>query len=81
MDAPPLPEELEDDETLTQALQVIDTMQPAMRDVILYCVYSDLPYAQIATLLSISESSAKVLFYRGKHLLRQKMKAEFGYEI
>lgn len=80
-DAPPLPEELEDAETLARARQIIDAMQPAMRDVILYRVYSDLPYAQIAALLSISESSAKVLFHRGKHLLRQKMKEEFGYEI
>lgn len=56
-------------------------MQPAMRDVILYRVYSNLPYSQIAALLSISESSAKVLFYRGKQLLRTQLKEAYGYEI
>ncbi len=78
---PPLPEKLEDAEVLARARGIIDTMQPAMRDVILYRVYSDLPYTQIAALLSISEGSAKVLFYRGKHLLRTKLKEVYGYEI
>lgn len=68
-------------ELLANARLIIDAMQPKMRDVMLYRIYSDLPYAQISCLLSISESSAKVLFHRGKTMLRQKLKEEFGYEI
>lgn len=78
---PTLPEKLEDAEAFARARAIIDIMRPAMRDVILYRVYSDLTYAQIAALLSISEGSAKVLFYRGKHLLRTKLKEAYGYEI
>lgn len=77
----PLSEGLEDAEALTRARRLIDSMQPAMRDVILYRVYSNLPYSQIVALLSISESSAKVLFYRGKQLLRTQLKEAYGYEI
>lgn len=60
---------------------IIDGMQPNMRDVVLYRIYSELPYSQIAILLSISESSAKVLYHRGKELLRKKLKEDYGYEI
>lgn len=68
-------------ELLSRARQVIDGMAPAMRDVMLYRIYTDLTYSQIAALLSISESSAKVLFHRGKELLRKKLKEVYGYEI
>ena len=68
-------------ELLLRARQIIDGMSPNMSDVMLYRIYSGLPYAQIAALLKISESSAKVLFHRGKELLRKKLKEEYGYEI
>lgn len=74
-------DELYQKELLVRARIVIDDMRPNMRDVVLYRIYSDLPYSQIATLLSISESSAKVLFHRGKELLRKKLKEIYGYEI
>lgn len=78
----PSPEiSMEERELLLRARILIDQMQPAMRDVMLYRIYTDLPYAQIAALLSISESSAKVLFHRGKHLLRTQLKEAYGYEI
>lgn len=79
--APPLPEQLEEAEALEQARRIIDAMQSPMRDVILYRIYSNLTYVQIAAMLSISESSAKVLFYRGKQLLRTQLKEVYGYEI
>ena len=68
-------------ELLLRARQIIDGMSPNMSEVMLYRIYSDLPYAQIAALLKISEGSAKVLFHRGKELLRKKLKEEYGYEI
>lgn len=74
-------DELYQQELLVRARIVIGDMQPNMRDVMLYRIYSDLPYSQIATLLSISENSAKVLFHRGKELLRKKLKEIYGYEI
>lgn len=72
---------LSEREMLANARVILDGMQPNMRDVMLYRIYSDLPYSQIAILLSISESSAKVLFHRGKNMLRTRLKEEYGYEI
>ena len=67
-------------ELLSRARRIIDGMQPRMRDVMLYRLCSELPYAEIAALLSISESSAKVLFHRGKLLLRARLKEDDGDE-
>lgn len=77
----PLVEQLYERELIASARLIIDAMQPRMRDVMLYRLYTDLPYAQIGLLLSISEGSAKVLFHRAKGVLRKKLKEEFGYEI
>lgn len=68
-------------EILFHARLIIDNMQPNMKDVMLYRIYSDLPYSEIAALLSISKSSAKVLFFRGKELLRKELKETYKYEI
>ena len=66
---------------LLDARTVIDTLPANMREVLLYRLYSDLKYAQIARLLCISESSAKVLYHRGKAILRTKLKEDYGYEL
>ena len=66
---------------MTDARRIIDTMEDKMRDVMLYRIFSDLSYQQIASLKGIGESSAKVLFHRGKLLLRKRLKEEYGYEI
>ncbi len=66
---------------LDDAWKVIASMPDKMREVLLYRLNAALPYAQIAVLLSITESSAKVLFYRGKNLLRAKLKEEYGYDL
>lgn len=52
-----------------------------MRDVMIYRIYSDMPYVQIGRLLSIKENSAKVIFFRGKEILRKRLKEDYGYEI
>ena len=78
-------EEMEDrlDERLLleHSRGIIDSLPVPMRDVMLYRIFSDLSYRQIACLLGISENSAKVLFFRGKKILRAKLKEEYGYEI
>lgn len=72
---------ISEEERLIHARKVIDTMQPKMRDIMLYWIYSDLPYLQIARLLFMSESSAKVLFYREKHILHNQLQEKYGYEL
>lgn len=68
-------------QVLFHARKIIDSMEPKMRDVMIYRIYSDMPYAQIGRLLSVKENSAKVIFFRGKELLRKRLKEEYGYEI
>ena len=68
-------------QVLFHARKIIDSMKPKMRDVMIYRIYSDMPYAQIGKLLSIKENSAKVIFFRGKEILRKRLKEDYGYEI
>ena len=68
-------------QVLFHGRKIIESMEPKMRDVMIYRIYSDMPYAQIGRLLSIKENSAKVIFFRGKEILRRRLKEEYGYEI
>ena len=68
-------------ELLQNALLVIDSLPEQMKEVMLYRMYSELTYVEIGALLSISTSSAKVLFHRGKLLLRIRLREVYGYEI
>lgn len=63
-------------ETRERILNAVRSFEPKYRDVMLYRLFSDLPYAQIARLLSLSESSCKVLFFRGKQKLLQQLKED-----
>lgn len=48
------------------------------RDVVLLRIYGDLPFKEIAGLLEISESSAKVIFFRAKATLRELLEEGDG---
>lgn len=43
------------------------------RDVVVLRIYADLPFAEIAKALSISENSAKVIFHRAKKILKEDL--------
>ncbi len=68
-------------ELISDALDIVFTFPENMKTVFISRIYFDLPYIEIAQQLSISESSAKVLFHRAKLLLRKKLKGDYGYEI
>lgn len=68
-------------ELIDHAIKVIMQLDDKTRDVLIYRIFSDLTYAQISTLLKISESSTKVIFMRGKYKLQNKLREEYGYEI
>lgn len=61
-------------------LQVIQRFDTKTKDVMLYRLFSDLPYRQISALLEISEESARVIFSRGKVKLRNELYKE-GYMV
>lgn len=52
-------------------LQVIINMNDKYRDVLVYRMYENMPFKKIAAIMNISESSAKVIFYRGKEMLKK----------
>ena len=46
------------------------------RDIVQYRIYASMSFAQTAAALGISESSAKVIFYRAKKKLQEELKNE-----
>lgn len=72
--------QLEERELVAQSLHILLGFAAPARDVMLYRFYSDLTYAQIAQTLGITESSAKVLFMRGKQKLADALRKEYGHE-
>lgn len=68
-------------ELMGLTIKVIMQLDNNTRDVLIYRIFSELTYAQISTLLKINESSAKVIFMRGKRKLQNKLREEYGYEI
>ena len=56
----------------------IDSLKPKYREVIWLRSVAEMPFAKIAEVLDISESSAKVLFFRAKNQLKEMLKDE-GY--
>lgn len=80
-DSAPIAKSIEDAQLINTAWDIINSMSQNMRDVMIYRICSDLSYKQIGLLMNISESSAKVLFFRSKQLLRSKLKEDYGYEL
>ena len=68
-------------ELINNAIKVIMRLDNKTRDVLIYRIFSELTYAQISALMKISESSAKVIFMRGKSKLQNKLREEYEYEI
>jgi beta-galactosidase/beta-glucuronidase len=57
----------------------IDYKIPAKyRDVVMLRIYADMPFSQVAAALDISESSAKVIYFRAKKMLMEELKDEFA---
>ena len=53
--------------------KVVEMLPKNYRDVVLLRVYADLTFADIANVLGISTSSAKVLFHRAKKTLTEEL--------
>lgn len=71
------PEELLQKKSVKEAvLGVINKIPPKYRDVVMLRVYAEMPFSQVAAALKISESSAKVIFFRAKKLLMEELKFE-----
>ena len=54
----------------------LSSLKPKYREVIWLRSVADLPFAKVGELMEISESSAKVLFFRAKNQLKEKLTDE-----
>ncbi len=66
---------------IADALKIIFGFPENMRYVFLERIYNGKSYSEIARQLNISGNSARVLYFRGKQLLRKTLKEEYGYEL
>lgn len=66
-------------EDVEQVINAFDN--EAMKQVMYYRLFLQTPYKDIAAILKISETSAKVLYHRGKEKLRKILREDLGYEI
>ena len=53
--------------------ECVSRLPQKYRDVVFLRIYAELPFAQIADILGITENSAKVVYYRAKNLLRKDL--------
>lgn len=54
-------------------LKCIRKLKPNYQDVLIYRLYLDMHFSQIGKLMRISENSAKVIYHRGKEMLKKEM--------
>jgi len=64
---------IEHKEILTFTLNGIMNLKPKYRDVLIYRLFFDMPFAEIAAVMKIKENSAKVIFHRGKEMVRKEV--------
>ncbi len=68
------PEEYLLDREFTDILmQSIHQLKSKYQDVLIYRLYLEMHFAQIGKLMKISENSAKVIYHRGKEMLKKEM--------
>lgn len=79
-DASGNPEEAYQRKFITESVRkVLCKIPDKYRDVVMLRLYADLPFAQVAAALKISENSAKVIYHRAKKMLMEELKN--GYDL
>jgi len=72
------PEEAVDRKELIAILrELVEKLPQKYKDVVLLRAYGDLPFKQVASILGITESSAKVTYFRAKKMLLEEIENEF----
>ena len=80
MDSTNNPEEtLQRKAVIESVRNVLKKIPDKYRDVVMLRLYADLPFAQVAAALKISENSAKVIYHRAKKMLMEELK--HGYDL
>lgn len=66
-------------ETAAAVRSWIKSMPQKYRDVVVLRIYAGLPFKQVAQAMNITENSAKVLYFRAKNILKERI--EQGNEM
>lgn len=74
-------EQAEKKELIQLIHKIMEDFDERTKNIVLYRMYADLKYSEIATLLGIKETSAKVIYNRAKIKIRVQLKERFDYEI
>ena len=56
--------------------KAIDSLKPKQREIVLMRAAGGISFAEIARLMNITESSAKVIFFRAKNQIKEKLENE-----
>lgn len=71
------PEDTYQKKAVAQAVRrMILQIPEKYKNVVILRIYGDMPFAQVAKALGISESSAKVIFFRAKKMMMEELKHE-----
>ncbi|MDD4699551.1 MAG: sigma-70 family RNA polymerase sigma factor [Oscillospiraceae bacterium] len=63
---------------VTESIQtIVGKIPEKYRDVVMLRIYAEMPFSQVALALGISESSAKVIYFRAKKKLMEELNDEF----
>lgn len=60
-------------ENLEEAVKAVNELKPKQRDVFWLRAAAELSFARIAEIMQITENSAKVIYFRAKNQLREKL--------
>lgn len=63
-------------EAYAEALNIVNSLSKKYKDVIIFRFYYELTFKEIASILRITENSAKVLYCRGRNLLKERLRSE-----
>lgn len=54
----------------------IESLKPKAREIVLLRAAGDVPFSEIAKIMNITEGSAKVIFFRAKNQIKEKLENE-----
>jgi RNA polymerase sigma factor (sigma-70 family) len=68
-------------EVIELICKIVEEFDEKTKNVVLYRMYAELKYSEIAVILGLKEASAKVIYNRAKVKIRSQLKEKYGYEI
>lgn len=71
----------EERELLSCIQMILKDCDKRTRDIVLYRMYAELKFQEIARILDMKETTVKVIFYRTKIKIQNELKERFGYEV